>query len=51
MEFRTDLYTVEISPINLLKSDSSREALLAILKNRKTHRNISDGVSFQDSYR
>ena len=51
MEFRTDLYNVEISPINLLKSDSSREALLAILKNRKTHRNISGGVSFQDSYR
>ena len=51
MEFRTDLYSVEISPITLLKSDSSREALPAILKNLKTHRNISGGVSFQDSYR
>ena len=55
MEFRTDLYTVEISLlkkfITLLKSDSSREALPAILKNLKTHRNISGGVSFQDSYR
>ena len=38
MEFRTDLYSVEISPITLLKSDSSREALPAILKNRRTHR-------------
>ena len=36
--FLTELYNVEISPITLLKSDSSREALLAILKNRKTHR-------------
>ena len=32
------LCNVEISPITLLKSDSSREALLAILKTRKTHR-------------
>ena len=36
--FLTELYNVEISPITLLKSDSSREALLAILKNGKTHR-------------
>ena len=36
--FSTELYNVEISPITLLKSDSSREALLAILKNRKSHR-------------
>ena len=36
--FLTELYNVEISPITLLKSDSSREALPAILKNWKTHR-------------
>ena len=36
--FLTELHNVEISPITLLKSDSSREAVLAILKNRKTHR-------------
>ena len=30
---------VEISPITLLKSGSSREPLLGFLKNRKTHRN------------
>ena len=36
--FSTELYNVEISPITLLKSDSSREAFLAILKNQKTHR-------------
>ena len=36
--FLTELYYVEISPITLQKSDSSREALLAIFKNRKTHR-------------
>ena len=39
--FWTELYNVEISPITLLKSDSSPEAVLAILKNR----------SFQFSYR
>ena len=38
IEFLTELYKVEISPITLLKSDSAREALLTILKNRKTHR-------------
>ena len=37
VEFPTELYAVEISPITLLRSDSSREALLAILKNWKTH--------------
>ena len=31
IEFLIDLYNVEISPITLLKSDSAREALLAIL--------------------
>ena len=36
--FLTELYNVEISPITLLISDSSRDALLAILENRKTHR-------------
>ena len=36
--FLTELYNVEFSPITLLKSDSSREALPAILKNRRTHR-------------
>ena len=38
IRFLTELYNVEISPITLLKNDSSREALLAILRNRKTHR-------------
>ena len=36
--FLTELYNVEVSPITLIKSYSSREALLAILKNCKTHR-------------
>ena len=36
--FLTELYYVEISPITLQKSDSSREALLAIFKIRKAHR-------------
>ena len=36
--FLTELYNEEISPFTLLKSDSSREALLAILENRKTNR-------------
>ena len=36
--FLTELYNVEVSPITLLKIDSSREVLLAILKNCKTHR-------------
>ena len=43
IKFLTELYNVEISPITLLKSDSSREALLAILKNRKTHRKYFRG--------
>ena len=30
IEFLTKLYNAEISPITLLKDDSSREALLAI---------------------
>ena len=38
MGFLTELYNLKISSITLLKRDSSREALLAILKNRKTHR-------------
>ena len=38
IRFLKELHNVEISPITLLKSDSSSEALLAILKNRKTHR-------------
>ena len=33
--FSTEHYNVEISPITLLKNDSSREALLAILKNQE----------------
>ena len=49
--FLKELYNVEISPITLLKNDSSREALLVILKNRKLTGNISGGVSFQYSYR
>ena len=36
--FLTELYNVDISPMTLQKSDSSRKALLAIFKNRKTHR-------------
>ena len=36
VEFPTELNIVKSSPITLLKSDSSKEALLAILKNRKT---------------
>ena len=48
--FLTELNNVEISPITLLKSDSSRESLLAILKNRKTHRKYFR-YSFQYSYR
>ena len=38
IEFLTELYNVEISPITLLRIDSSREALLAILQNRKTEK-------------
>ena len=33
-----ELRNVEISPTTLLRSDSAREALLAILQNRKTHK-------------
>ena len=36
--FLTELYNVEISPITLLKCDSPRVALLAILKYQKAHR-------------
>ena len=35
IDFSTEHYNAEISPITLLKSDSSREALLAILKNQE----------------
>ena len=53
--YNVELYNVEISHITLLKSDFAREALLAtwkkIGKNRKTHRNISGGVSFLYSCR
>ena len=35
IDFSTEHYNVEISPITLLKNDSSREALLAILKNQE----------------
>ena len=35
IHFSTEHYNVEISPITLLKNDSSREALLAILKNQE----------------
>ena len=34
----TELYNVKISLITLLKNDSAREALLAILQNQKTHK-------------
>ena len=51
MEFPTELYTVEISPITLVKSDSSKAALLAVLKNRKTHMKYFQWICFQDSYR
>ena len=44
--FLTELYNVEISPITLLRSDSSREAILAILKNRKIHRKYFPGSQF-----
>ena len=46
IEFRTELYTVDISPFTLLKSDSSREALLTILKNWKTHRKYFRWIQF-----
>ena len=35
IDFSTEHYNAEISPITLLKNDSSREALLAILKNQE----------------
>ena len=38
IEFLTELYNVEISPITFLKSDSARKTLPAILQNRKTHK-------------
>ena len=41
IEFLAELYNVKTSPIIFLKSDSAREALLAILKNRKNHRKHS----------
>ena len=37
-EILTELCNVEISPTTLLRSDSAKEALLAILQNRKTHK-------------
>ena len=37
-EILIELRNVEISPTTLLRSDSAREALLAILQNRKTHK-------------
>ena len=40
IEFLAELYNVKTSII-FLKSDSAREALLAILKNRKNHRKHS----------
>ena len=48
--FLSESNNVEISPITLLKSDSSIQVLLAILKNQKLTRNFSGGVSFQYSY-
>ena len=44
--FLTELYNVEISPITLLKSDYSREALLDILKNPKTQRKYFQSSQF-----
>ena len=38
LEYLAGLYNVEMSPITLLKRDSARKALLAILQNRKTHK-------------
>ena len=38
IQFLTELRNVEISPTILLKSDSTREALLEILQNWKTHK-------------
>ena len=38
IEFLTELHNVEISPVTLLKSNSTKEALLAILQNQKTHK-------------
>ena len=38
LEYLTGLYNVEMSAITLLKRDSARKALLAILQNRKTHK-------------
>ena len=35
IDFSTEHYNAKISPITLLKNDSSREALLAILKNQE----------------
>ena len=52
IEFLTELHNVEISPVTLLKSNSTKEALLAIFcKIRKLTGNISGEVSFQYSYR
>ena len=36
--FLAELYNEEISPTTLLKSDSARGSLLAILQNRQTHK-------------
>ena len=46
IEFLTELQDVEISPVTLLRSNSAREALLAILQHRKTHKNIFGEVIF-----
>ena len=51
IEFLTELQDVEISPVTLLRSNSAREALLAILQHRKTHKNIFGEVIFQYRYR
>ena len=46
IEFQTELQNVEISPMTLLKRDSSTDALLEILKNRKTHRKLLQWSQF-----
>ena len=38
IEFSRELQNIEISPITSLKSDSSTDALLVVLQNRKTHK-------------
>ena len=51
IEFLTELQDVEISPVTLLRSNSAREALLAILQHRKNQKNIFGEVIFQYRYR